>query len=766
MDPDFQAFFDFKLDDFQLEAIAALDENKAVLVAAPTGSGKTVVGEYAVHLAITNNTRAFYTTPIKALSNQKYRDLVERYSEAEVGLLTGDSSVNGDAPIIVMTTEILRNMLYENSDALEALSHVVMDEVHYLADRSRGAVWEEVILHLPDPVKLVALSATVSNAEEFGAWMGAVRGEVEIIVEESRPVPLDQHVMTKRDLVPLFQAGSSIEGQYQVDNRMPSKPQVNKDLLRLRANEDQAARMRGSAVNRRGGKGRSRGPKNGRGGQASSGGGKRDSRRANISGFVPRVRVIEKLDREGLLPAIVFIFSRNGCDQAVQQCLRSPVRLTSDDDVLEIRALVDEKCQHIPDEDLGVLNYYEWRSALERGVAAHHAGLLPIFKETVEELFTRGLVKVVYATETLALGINMPARSVVVERFVKWNGQAHVELSPGQYTQLIGRAGRRGIDNQGHAVAVWHSELDPQTLAGLATTRTYPLKSSFQPSYNMAVNLISRIGIKEAKLILEKSFAQYQTVIRGGRYDQEMERNRESLEGYREAIESSSGDAQIRWKKRYHELDRRNRKLTRRVSNQSSSISRQLDDTCLVLSHFGFIEGSPESYTVTNSGRLLRRIYGDQDLLTALALQEGVFDNLNADELVGVCAAIVYESRKDSVTSKRVPYLTEKLGDSLESLLELSADVAEAESRYGLNVTKRPSLEFVKPAFAWASGDSLDVVLQDLELSPGDFVRWCRQLIDLLGQIAHTSHSPELANIANTASDQMQHGVVTYTSWL
>ena len=743
----FQGFFDFALDAFQAQACEALEDNRSVLVAAPTGSGKTVVGEFAVHLALRKGSRAFYTTPIKALSNQKYRDLVARYGQDSVGLLTGDSNVNGDAPIIVMTTEILRNMLYENSEALAKLSHVVMDEVHYLADRSRGAVWEEVILHLPDPVRIAALSATVSNAEEFGDWLDEVRGTTDVIVEEARPVPLDQHVMTRRELVPLF--GSDGE--------------VSHELVRMRANEDKAART-GYSSNRGGG-GRGGGGRNQGGRRQRSRGGPPRRERSGGSGFVPRARVIEKLDAQGLLPAIAFVFSRAGCEQAVHQVLKSSVRLTSEYEVKKIRAFVDERCLVIPDDDLDALNYFEWRSALEKGIAAHHAGMLPLFKEVVEELFSSGLVKLVFATETLALGINMPARTVVLERFIKWNGLAHVELSPGEYTQLIGRAGRRGIDDQGHAVAVWHSELDPRALAGLATTRTYPLKSSFHPSYNMAVNLISRMGLAEARDLLEDSFAQYQADHRSGGIQREIERNHEALEGYTEAIDKSEGDSKARWEKRRYDLNKRNRKLKRRLDNRTNSISRQLDNTCQVLEQFDFLERDGDSYKVTSSGQLLKRIYVEQDLVTALCLREGVFDGLTPQELAGLGAAIVYENRKaEDDDSKRRPRVTYALNSALDDLFDIADDVAEVETRFGTQEAKKPALGFVRLAYAWAAGESLHEILAESDIAAGDFVRCIRQLVDLLGQIAQTAQTAELAQNAITASDLVQRGVVTYTS--
>ncbi|MGZ4648953.1 MAG: DEAD/DEAH box helicase [Kineosporiaceae bacterium] len=512
----FRQQYPFELDDFQLRACEALADGRGVLVAAPTGSGKTVVGEFAVHLALQTGRKAFYTTPIKALSNQKYADLVHRYGPAAVGLLTGDNTVNGEAPVVVMTTEVLRNMLYADSPTLAGLGYVVMDEVHYLADRFRGAVWEEVIIHLPDDVLVVSLSATVSNAEEFGDWLGAVRGDTEVVVTEHRPVPLWQHVMVGHRLYDLFAEDSPAITT--PDGRtVPGPARVNPELLRLSRNEGRSVRTA---------RGRGQRPPRGPRGRSTP----------------SRAEVVEQLDRAGLLPAITFIFSRAACDAAVRQCMAWGVRLTSPQEREEIRRVVDVRCADIPDEDLAVLGYWEWAEALERGLAAHHAGLLQTFKEVVEELFSRGLVKAVFATETLALGVNMPARSVVLEKLVKWNGETHADITPGEYTQLTGRAGRRGIDIEGHAVVVWQPGLDPEAVAGLASTRTYPLRSSFRPTYNMAVNLVDQVGRVRAREILETSFAQFQADRAVVGLARQARRQEEALAGYAEAMRCHLGD--------------------------------------------------------------------------------------------------------------------------------------------------------------------------------------------------------------------------------
>ncbi|ATL26450.1 DEAD/DEAH box helicase [Streptomyces formicae] len=511
----FREMYEFGLDPFQIEACQALEAGKGVLVAAPTGSGKTIVGEFAVHLALLQGKKCFYTTPIKALSNQKYADLAKRYGADKVGLLTGDNSVNSDAPVVVMTTEVLRNMLYSGSQSLLNLGYVVMDEVHYLSDRFRGAVWEEVIIHLQESVTLVSLSATVSNAEEFGDWLDTVRGDTEVIVSEHRPVPLFQHVLAGRRMYDLFEEG---EGQ---------KKAVNPDLTRM-------ARMEAS---------RSYNPRDRRKGKMVREADRERERRQRSRIWTPgRPEVIERLDSEGLLPAITFIFSRAACEAAVQQCLYAGLRLNDDDARMRVREIVEERTGSIPNEDLHVLGYYEWLEGLERGIAAHHAGMLPSFKEVVEELFVRGLVKAVFATETLALGINMPARSVVLEKLVKWNGEQHADITPGEYTQLTGRAGRRGIDVEGHAVVLWQRAMSPEHLAGLAGTRTYPLRSSFKPSYNMAVNLVDQFGRHRSRELLETSFAQFQADKSVVGISRQVQKNEEGLEGYKASMTCHLGD--------------------------------------------------------------------------------------------------------------------------------------------------------------------------------------------------------------------------------
>lgn len=507
----FVASLGFELDDFQRRSLDALDAGRSVLVAAPTGSGKTVVGEYAVARALAEGAKAFYTTPLKALSNQKYGDLVRRHGAGRVGLLTGDNVINGDAPVVVMTTEVLRNMIYARSPSLRGLRYVVLDEVHYLENAWRGPVWEEVIIHTPLDVDLVCLSATVSNAEEFADWLQTVRGSAEAIIEERRPVELT-HLYLLGDkgsddlvLVPTFVDGG---------------PNPEAAALDAESGRDPRAARPGPP---------GRGPATGRRGRPRF--------------YTPRrAEVVELLAERQMLPGIYFIFSRAACDDAVRGCRGAGLRLTTPPERRQIRAIAESKVEALSDDDLRVLGYGEWLDGLEAGIAAHHAGMVPPFKEAVEACFAAGLVKVVFATETLALGINMPARSVVIEKLSKFTGERHELLRPGEYTQLTGRAGRRGIDAIGYAVVLWSPFVPFDQVAGLASTRTYALTSAFRPTYNMAANLVRRYPPDQARHLLNLSFAQYRADADVVRLETQLERLRTQAASLRQVAACELGD--------------------------------------------------------------------------------------------------------------------------------------------------------------------------------------------------------------------------------
>ncbi len=784
----FRAHQRFDLDEFQMAACASIERGNSVLVAAPTGAGKTIVAEFAIFLAMQDSRdKVFYTAPMKALSNQKFQELVAEYGAGEVGLLTGDTNINSTARIVVMTTEVLRNMLYADSGLLTNLSHVVMDEVHYLADRFRGAVWEEVIIHLPQSVRLVSLSATVSNAEEFGDWLQAVRGDTDVIVSEERPVPLEQHVLVRTRLLDLFDSSG-----------LAATNRVNPELAQLAGH---GGRTRRANVPR----GKS---------------GFQPPHRRPGEGRMERSELVALLDSRNLLPAIFFIFSRAGCDAAVRQVLRAGVRLTQKHERDEIRAIVDERCRTLRDEDLAVLGYWEWLEGLERGVAAHHAGMLPAFKEVVEELFRLKLVKLVFATETLALGINMPARTVVLEKLEKFNGEARVPITPGEYTQLTGRAGRRGIDVEGHSVIQWVDGLDPQAVASLASRRTYPLNSSFTPTYNMAVNLIEQFGRDRTREILESSFAQFQADRAVVDLARKVRTQQESLAGYAKSMTCHLGDfaeysgirreltdlerkatnrgdqqgrgerekrqrqlsalrtrlkehpcnacpdreTHARWAERWWKLKRETDTLTAQIRSRTGAVAKVFDRVTDVLLELGYLSVSESgALSVEAPGRSLRRIYGERDLLVAESLRQGLWDRLDASALAAMAASLVFEPRRDEGAPSDRNLPGGAFREAYERTTDLWARLDDLETEHRLPGSSPLSTGLTLAMYKWASGGSLDTALSTADLAAGDFVRWSKQTIDLLDQLSIVADSP-VGRTARTALDQVFRGIVAYSS--
>ena len=782
---EFRARQGFDLDDFQVAACELVDEGKSVLVAAPTGAGKTLVAEFAIFRAMQGpRDKVFYTTPMKALSNQKFNELVREYGADSVGLLTGDTNINAQARVVVMTTEVLRNMLYADSDLLQDLAVVVMDEVHYLADRFRGPVWEEVIIHLPRRVRMISLSATVSNAEEFGDWLQAVRGDTEVIVSEERPVPLDQHILMRSRLIDLFDSSG-----------VAATHRVNPELMQM-------ARYGGRAVTSR---------QMQDVGRRHSAGGRPDNAR------MARPEVVRLLESKHLLPAIFFIFSRAGCDQAVTQVLRAGIRLTTHAEAAEIRSIVEERCRTLLDEDLAVLGYWDWLTGLERGVAAHHAGMLPAFKEVVEELFQKKLVKAVFATETLALGINMPARTVVLEKLEKFNGEARVPITPGEYTQLTGRAGRRGIDVEGHSVIQWIEGMDPQAVASLASRRTYPLNSSFKPTYNMAVNLIEQFGRERTRDILESSFAQFQADRAVVDLARKVRSQEDSLAGYAKAMTCHLGDfaeysrirreltdlerkkvsgmatrlerdrrqrqltdlrrrlkqhpcnacpereQHARWAERYWKLKKETDDLSRQIRSRTGAVAKVFDRVSEVLLQLGYLERTGTGDALTPAGRMLRRIYGERDLLTAEALRRGYWDSLDPASLAAMATTLVFEPRREEGEALPQSMPRGQFREAFDRTSDLWAELDDLERDRRLPGSSPLSTSLALPMHRWANGGSLDSVLLLADMAAGDFVRWTKQTIDLLDQLSLVA-DPPVGLTARRALDAIRRGIVAYSS--
>jgi ATP-dependent RNA helicase HelY len=873
--------YPFPLDQFQMEALRALHEGESVLVAAPTGSGKTVVAEYAVERALASGSKAFYTTPLKALSNQKFGDFVARHGAGRVGLLTGDNSINSEAPVVVMTTEVLRNMLYERSSTLEGLAYVVMDEVHYLQDPYRGAVWEEVLIHLPLTVATVCLSATVSNAEEFGEWIGTLRGPTRVVIEERRPVPLEHHYLVGRKLHPMH---AEVQGQL-----VPNPYVVSLEQRELRTNVRYRRSWGTPQIHRQ-----SR-PREGHRGV-----------------YVPRrEEVVEVLADAGMLPAIYFVFSRAGCDRSVEWMMEAGIRLTSRDEEERIREFAEMRSAWMDEEDLAALGFYQFREALAAGVAAHHAGMLPLYKETVEELFEAGLVKVVFATETLSLGINMPAKTVVIEDLWKFQGERHELLTPGEYTQLTGRAGRRGIDELGHAVVVYQrNRIDFERIASLATTRTYELSSSFRPSYNMAVNLVRNYTREEAHHLLNSSFAQFQADRGVVALERELERRKAYAAGYREQMTCHLGDffeywslrerarrireqarrgaerdrattireavARLRpgdvifvptarrrglavvlgardgkptllaqdrsffrlnprhfddapepitkiqlprtgsprsakyrrdiaarlvaidarpprrrraaidpraaaradaleeraaahpchgcpdrvhherWAVRASRLEEEIGRLDRRIRTRTETLARQFERVLGVLEELGYVE----RFELQPKGEALARIYGEGDILVAEALQAGALAGVSPAEFAALVSSVVYETRERIPRHGEMP--TAGSARRYRTLLDLWGRIRRAEDAHQVELCRELDAGFATTVFAWAEGKPLEDVLGEAGMAPGDFVRSCKLLVDLLRQIEDVADG-DVASLSRRAREAVNRGVVAYT---
>jgi len=820
----FAATLPFAIDDFQREADEALEAGRNVLVAAPTGAGKTVVADFAMFLAQERNVKAFYTTPIKALSNQKYHDLAAVYGPDRVGLLTGDTSINSEADIVVMTTEVLRNMLYERSTTLNALGYVILDEVHYLADRFRGPVWEEVIIHLPESVRIVGLSATVSNVEDFSQWITSVRGETTLVVSERRPVPLEQHVMVQAD----EHTEPELIDLYRHDGDGEQTTKINARLIdRLDQLDRRAPRRRGEErPNRRGGAGR--------------GGKGRDRAARKPERHTPRRwAVVDELNYLDMLPGIYFIFSRNGCDQAVEQCINAGLELTSEAEVRRIRRIVDEMVEgQMSADDLKALQFSKFRFALEEGFASHHAGMIALFRQIVERLFEDGLVKMVFATETLALGINMPARCVVVEKLEKFDGTGHVQLTPGEFTQLTGRAGRRGIDTIGHAVVVDHHGFLPATAASLSSKRVYPLHSSFRPTFNMAVNLLNSSDYATARVTLDHSFAQWEANESAWQLESQIGTLEQAIEGYEQAFVCEHGDFKelmtIRMRlsdlekagrrklkqtafrtdkersQAFRDLDRRigelkaldrdhpcrqcpdlqrhlkwghrwareMRELERvrdRYDSRTGSVARQFDRICEILAALGYLERHDEDpngldYRLTEHGQLLRRLYSEQDLILAQAICNGTLKLLPPACLASALSSLVYEARRGGGGEPRY-YPGGSQGPvaiAAQELRGIHASIRMMCEDDGLPAPPQPDFGIADIMYEWADGEDLAAVLRGVELTGGDFVRNAKRLTDVLQQIATAApllgpDGEALAATAHEAADMVNRGIVAYS---
>ena len=853
----------FEIDDFQNTAIQSFIKGNSVLVAAPTGSGKTIVGEFALFATLAENQRCFYTTPIKALSNQKYLELVQRFGADKVGLLTGDNSINGDGQVVVMTTEVLRNMIYQNPDKLHELGVVVMDEVHFLADKERGVVWEEILILLNQSVKIVALSATVSNVEDFGDWLNEVRGSCTFVIEEKRPVPLTQVIATSKELIPLI----SIED--------PTK--LNPKISNLYRRNNFKSHSKSDAPD--------------------------------------KSEIVELLQNNRLLPSIYFIFSRKGCEQAVNLLQQSNTRFTSPEERIEIQAIIRNRFEEIATTDWGTLRIDDWIDCALRGFGSHHAGLIPQLKEVTELLFQKGLMKVVFATETLAVGVNMPAKSVVLERMDKWNGDSHEFLTPAEFTQLTGRAGRRGIDTSGTAVIAFHHDSEPRFLHNLVSSRTFELLSTFTPRYNMLLNLLEHRNITATKLLLNKSFAQFSQEKSNLKIKQRIIEERKALEGYSSNLACEKGDFKsyyalvqkinkaeksqkiskreksrksrftlgeelnagsvvrvktsgkyqtglvtrivrerkgkdsywivlengdgkkfhlneidpvqgiiseiainrgldfskrearkqvakilasfdikrpdknerseelfdveelrsqirqhqchsckdlyehLRWAERKDKLEKSINTLEFNFNISMMSLSKKCDEVLKLLVELGYIDIVSDNVALKSQALILKEIHSDQDLLTAESIVKGLLEDLTVEEMPAVLSGFVYQPRRDEY---EIPgNLTSKIRERAKDLSTLANELINLEMKYKLEYVRLPHFGISEQMRKWAQGESLQKVLRNTDLAPGDFVRVAKQVTDLLRQIAKLNIGI-VSDTAREAVHKINRGVVAY----
>ena len=688
----------FGLDRFQLDAIEAVDQRVNVLVSAPTGSGKTLVANYAIGRQLEREQRTFYTTPLKALSNQKYHELSELFGSSRVGLLTGDTSINRTAPIVVMTTEVLRNMLLTESDQLTTLGLVILDEVHYLQDPFRGGVWEEVLILTPSAVRFVALSATIGTASFLGDWFTQVRGPTVIVVESERPIQLHNHVAVVKRGQPAAEIHDLLDG-----NRLSEDARKIDNVMKS------SQRFRPGV--------KWQGPKS-----SAPPPPYRAPRRSEL---------MQALELEDLLPVIVFIFSRAACDDAVHQLRRDGLLFTKPEDRREIERIAEERLVDFSAEDLVALEYADFIDALRRGITMHHAGMVPAFREIVETCFERNLLAVVFATETLALGVNMPARSVALERFTKYSDAGRQFLTSAEYAQMTGRAGRRGLDDEGHAIACFSSDLSLQDVGRVALAPPADLHSSFRPTYNFTANLVNHFDYDTALDVVQRSFAQFEN--------------------------------------------------DRRPAGRRRPLTDQMVARHHVLEELGYAEG----WTLTPQGQLLRSIYHECDLLIAESISAGVFEGLEASELAGLLSCFVYESRRSTravnaarqVSTKKKRVHHDRLGqdrrasisERLREIAVIDATIREVEDRYKVPHFKEPDGHFATVIAAWARGVTLGTVLDlaDVEIgqtSPGDFVRNAKQVADLCEQLARLTHLEEVADVANSARDAVLRSVVAGAS--
>ena len=784
----FEATLPFQLDPFQREAIESLRDHVGVLVSAPTSSGKTVVAEWAIWESRRGgNGRVLYTTPLKALSNQKYGDLRRVHGEATVGLVTGETSINPEAQVVVMTTEILRNLIYDDPASLASVRWVILDEVHYIDEYPRGTVWEEVIIQAPAHIRFIGLSATITNVDEVARWMEERRGPMAVVLRRDRPVELRTWLGVRNRFLPL----------------LDPRGQLDRNTLEVAQSEAEGdRRLYGN--------------------------------RAFLNSDNDLLRVVEELRRQEMLPAIYFIFSRKGCREALARCATHAVDLTSLAEKFAIDEVLTERLGEIGDPQEAALYASSLDMGMLRaGVAVHHAGLLPYVKETVEELFQRGLLKVVFATETLALGLNMPARACVISTFTKFDGQAFAPLRSGQLTQLLGRAGRRGIDPIGHGIVLRDPEVDLGVICETLLGNDMAVESKFAPTYNMTLNLLRRKTPAEAEILLEQSFGQHQRLqalenfrqrrpnvearledLRQRRFRHPKvrcsERTLSQFLGARVALDQAREEA--RQLRRQHFRDRQRGRFGADARDPGGRLERQrraihdserqlAQSPCrhcpvfadhqaaraeirelelslanaeavarareheyrdqlrayrAVLTELGYLGDDRP----TRLGLLAAAVYGENTLLVAQAVAEGWLTGLRTEELCAAVVMLAADDRGRSRTAPRRHMPTRRVDQLARTLAQAQRELALLETEHGISESRPPSLDYVDYVYNWSRGVPLDQLQPPPGVDPGDALRGTKACYSLLRQMEQALSGWELLPDVRAARQSLERDLV------
>jgi len=628
----------FELDPFQQEAVDAIDAGRSVLVAAPTGAGKTVVAEYAVERALERGERVIYTAPIKALSNQKFRDFRSRFGD-KIGIMTGDVTINGNAPALIMTTEIFRNALFEESGRFDDARFLIFDEVHYINDLERGTVWEESIIFAPAGMQFICLSATMPNVQELADWISEVRGsEVQVVREAHRPVPLRYHIACAGRLVSL----GKLEG-----------------VMRHRAERGKGK-----------GKGKSK---------------EQQTRQARTQrSDLATGHIIDVLEEDERLPCIFFCFSRAACEAKAWGAVDRD--FLDDEERAKVVALYDGLCERY---DIATSRMAaNFRRLASRGIAYHHAGMLPTLKEVVERLFSSGCIRLLFTTETFAVGINMPARTVAFDSLRKFDGVTFGYMASREYHQMAGRAGRRGMDKVGYVYAsVDPDEDEPRGVRHVLTGQIERIQSRFELAYSTILNLYARVG---------------------------------------ETVYDACANSFATFQRRHHHRPGISREHEKKIAKKKLSVLRTLE----------YISGDK----LTRKGRIAALING-YEMQIAEMYVAGLLDELDEDELNVLMVATVYEARRRSRPRRLPKKQMKRIADPAFRCARL---INSAEKLHKLDdLTKRPEFGLSLAVYQWSRGCEFDDLEKLCDVGPGDLVRNFRLAIQLIRQTINATEGDE-----------------------